>query len=510
MAELLMGIWTDPQGKKHKVEIAVDEQGRIKTTGTGGGDMSIEEVKSGLEALTDDGRLDVDAVKGAAKIQRESTTGQLYITDVTEPEFQISPAQCVLLANSTAEERWLVQDAVVTTGSSYNEQDTIRITPSAAEGNPGYVNARRTIKEFDRPTAVGRIDFAVFVPSGIGTGFTIDLMVSSDPPAATPPSATPANRRTYRFQPDQMKQGSWAILSVHMDATADNSPSIGTGWTVSGTGADTRAIKQIQLFINFPGNNTQARFIELGPLCIGAYSKPFIMIGFDAGGSDEGHIRDVLPILRKYGLKASFACDAANLLASVNSGKALAIVQQLQLDGHDTICEGVGHKNYSQAANIDLLGPDVDIANSRFPHLSQIQANEIIFGAPQNALTGPGINQLLQRGYQMIRFGSKRALIANQFGKESLIGVAAIAGDQASSETLIKWLDAAELNGSSYLYLFHSLTTSESPGGTQTNIAHFEAFCAELAKRRDSSRVLHGTMSKFNRIWRRVLSWLSS
>lgn len=67
MAELLMGMWTDPQGKKHKVEIAVDEQGRMKTTGTGGGDMSIEEVKSGLESLTDDGRLDVSAVKGAAK-----------------------------------------------------------------------------------------------------------------------------------------------------------------------------------------------------------------------------------------------------------------------------------------------------------------------------------------------------------------------------------------------------------------------------------------------------------
>lgn len=430
-----------------------------------------------------------------------SESGQPYIPGVTKPKFKITPAECVLPANSTANERWLVQDAVVTAGGGYNDQPTIRIVPAAAEGQPGYVNARRTIKQYDQPTAIGRVDIPVFVPSGIGTGFTIDLMVSSDDPAATPPNVTPANRRTYKFQPDQMKQGSWAILSVHLDATADNSPSIGTGWASSGTGANTRAIRQIQLFVNFPGNNTQPRFIELGPVCIGAYTKPFIMIGADAGGSDEGHIRDLLPIARKYGLVLAFACDAANLLDSVNFGKALAIVRQYQLEGHDTINEGVGHKNYSQAGNVPLLGPDVDTANARFPQLGEVQANEFIFGCPQNALSGPGVEQLQARNYRMVRFGSKRSLVANQFGKESLIGVAAIAADQASAETLIKWLDSAELNGSSFLYLIHSLTTSEAPGGTQTNIVQFELFCAELAKRRDAGRLLQGSMSEFEAMW---------
>lgn len=73
MAEMLMGTWTDPQGKKHKVEIAVDEQGRMKTTGTGGGDMSIEEVKSGLEELSGENRLDVSAIKGAAQVLKSET-----------------------------------------------------------------------------------------------------------------------------------------------------------------------------------------------------------------------------------------------------------------------------------------------------------------------------------------------------------------------------------------------------------------------------------------------------
>lgn len=74
MAEMLMGTWTDPQGKKHKVEIAVDEQGRMKTTGTSGGDMSIEEVKTGLEELSGESRLSVSAVKGAAEINTTSPT----------------------------------------------------------------------------------------------------------------------------------------------------------------------------------------------------------------------------------------------------------------------------------------------------------------------------------------------------------------------------------------------------------------------------------------------------
>lgn len=85
MAELLMGMWTDPQGKKHKVEIAVDEQGRMKTTGTGGGDMAIEDVVTGLESLPAEQRLSVTAVKGAAQRVIDPANGQESIlgSDIT-------------------------------------------------------------------------------------------------------------------------------------------------------------------------------------------------------------------------------------------------------------------------------------------------------------------------------------------------------------------------------------------------------------------------------------------
>ncbi|ABE50962.1 hypothetical protein [Methylobacillus flagellatus] len=79
MAELMMGLHTDAQGKVSKKEIAVDAQGRIMTTGTGGGDMSIEEVKTGLEGLSGDSRLDVLAVKGAAH-QTADENGKPVIT----------------------------------------------------------------------------------------------------------------------------------------------------------------------------------------------------------------------------------------------------------------------------------------------------------------------------------------------------------------------------------------------------------------------------------------------
>ncbi|MCB5187371.1 polysaccharide deacetylase family protein [Methylobacillus caricis] len=479
-----------------------------------GNNVLPSQIAAGLVATGLANEIDNKKEPEVAKYITDPTTGNTVLVgpdgeEISLSEFIVTPASLVLpAAIFSGNDGWgPVSEATLTLepNMKYNGRDVVRLSAATPVGSPAYPVLRRRIPLKDRGVAKNRIDIPVFFPSGFGSSATLEVFVSSGEPAAVPPTSTPSNRRTYKFEPDQMKFGRWAILSVDLNATADNSPNIGTSWTSSGTGADVAAVAEIDLFFNFPaGGQDGSRYVLFSDITFGAAATPTIMFGFDGGGSDGGHITTVLPLLRKYGFKASFSVNSQQLLSTVNNGAGIAIAQALFNAGHDITNEGVGHKNYSLAENAPLTGQDADTAIERMAAIGVDKHARYIWTAPVNAMSGVGIQQLIDRGFKFIRYGSKRAVVISSVGKEPLIGVAAVKGDQATSAGLIKWLNSAELQQMAVLYLFHSVTTSENPGATEINLTEFENFLIEVANRRNQGRLLQMSMSQYFKQWERI------
>ena len=384
---------------------------------------------------------------------------------------------------------WYVSGAPVTLSASsetYNGRACTRVDFPAGDQ---YLTLRAKMR-VDANGAYGKIELPVFLPLNFGSSAEIRIEVSSDTPAADPPTAAPTNSQTWVFANPTHNRGTWNIISIDPAAASASGtlPSNVTANAAVGTGGGT-AWKQVRLYIYMPAAATD-RYMLISDIAVGGYAKPFLMLSFDGAGSDAGHVALLEPVLREYGLKAIFAPQGQIISTYFST------LQRLKLAGHEIANEGLNHTNYQ--SNPATLYTDYDTAQASLVSFG-LATTSSPFMAPQLSLLPADRAGLLSRGVPYIRAGGRDMVQVSALGDVPMVA-AGFQIDQLTGAQMIQFLDRMELHGESGLMYGHG-PVSGTAGSLQFNMTEFATFAAEAAKRIGEGRLLHGTPSEFARYY---------
>jgi hypothetical protein len=375
---------------------------------------------------------------------------------------------------------------------------TLTVSPETYDGRPvtridfpagdQYLTLRAKLR-VDLNGAYGKIELPVFLPHGFGSSAEVRVRVSSDSPAADPPTVDPTNEQSFIFSNPAHNRGGWNIFSIDPAASGATIPANVTVSAAAGTGGGT-AWKQVRLYIYMPASATE-RYMLISDLMVGSYAKPWLMLSFDGAGSDAAHVTLLEPVLRKYGLKAIFA-PQGQIIASYAT-----TLQRLKNAGHEIANEGLNHLNYQ--SNPATLYTDYDTTQATLAQYG-LASSSSPFMAPQLSLSTTDRIGLLNRGTPYIRAGGRETIPVSALGDVQLIA-GGFQIDQKSGAQMIEFLDRMQLHGESALMYGHG-PVSGTAGSLQFNMTEFETFAAEAAKRIAEGRLLQGTPSQFAAAYR--------
>ena len=452
---------------------------------------------------------DVNPVTGGISFSRDIDN---TVSRIADTNMKVRPGSVVLpVTTSVTSGGWNVSsDAVLSAGAiTAGGNQFMRVT-NPAPASQSYAMLRRKIPASTIDLANGKIEIPVYVPPGMGSGAAISVILSSDSPAADPPTVGATNKMTWVFNQSQFHKGQVQILSIDPSATADTSQNIPESvvWTTSGVAPDPFASLQIAIYCPIPANSADPYF-EFGPIAFGGYTTPNVFFWFDGAGTDSAHIKYVLPYLAKYGLKACFSVQGQ---IPIQSAQYANNIKRLSAAGHDIANEGLNHTAYgASSANAALLMSDVATAISNFASIGVTRGPSTIFAAPQNTLypgTSPklpsaaplyaGISDLAAAGFKVVRYGNKVGFAASPLCPECPAAFGGVTCDLATYATMKKYLDAAELHGESVNFLFHAVT---APGGTasglQCKYEEFTALVDDVAARIAAGRAVNQSPTEF-------------
>jgi Polysaccharide deacetylase len=458
-----------PYAKAQTVEVLVTS-GSIEYMVDAQGDGS-DVVKFDRYSNTITDPASLDAVRGA--VQSFGTRAGIVVAPAT---------------SSTAAAGWGVSGSGVTltdVPGAYGTRNATRIDFPAGDQ---YLTLRRKIA-VDANGCFGKVELPVYIPRLFGNG-AVEYFVSSDTPAADPPTVTATNRTRVAFPNALFKRNSWQILSCDPTVSGTDVPNQVTV-AVSGSGCGT-AFKQIEVYIFCPAAATE-RYMMISDIAVGGYAKPFLMLSFDGAGTTASHVTLLEPILRRHGLKAIFAPQGQII------GTYAKTLQRLKAAGHEIANEGMNHTNYGSSPA--TLYSDYATASANLAANGLAETPTPSFMAPQLSILTNDIAGLHGAGVKLIRSGNRDLFPVSALGAEELT-IGSYAGDQKTSAEMIDYLDRMEAHGESGLLLCHEPVAGVA-GALQVNMTEFAAFAAEVATRMAQGRLLQGTASEFVSLYQR-------
>lgn len=379
--------------------------------------------------------------------------------------------------------QWFMSGAsatLTTSQQTYNGRPVTRVDFPAGEQ---YLTLRAAMR-VDANGAFGKIELPVFLPHGFGGSAEVRVEVSSDNPAADPPTVAPTNSQTFVFANAMHNRGFWNILSIDPSASGVTVPANTSVNAPAGTGGG-NAWRQIRLYVYMPASATD-RYMLISDICVGGYAKPWLMLSFDGAGSDAAHVTLLEPIMRKYGLRAIYAPQGQII------DDYATTLQRLMLARHEIANEGLNHTNYQN--NPATLIADYNAAQAQLEAFGLASA-PAPFMAAQLAMLSTDRETLLNRGVPYIRAGGRDMIPVSALGDVPMIA-GGFQIDQLTGAQMINYLNRLELHGESGLMYGHG-PVSGAAGSLQFNVSEFETFAAEAAKRIAEGRLMHGTPSEF-------------
>lgn len=428
-------------------------------------------------------------------------TDPLSVGGIGKNKISISGNTVFPTTTSVSSGGWNVSgDTLISQGQySFGGKRMTRFT--ANNTNPNYCLLRRAVSVNMTALACGRIDIPVLIPGNYAAGGEFSIIVSKDNPAQNPPTATPANYSTFTFINSHFKRGQITVLSVDLSSTAANSPT-GSGWVNTGTVTPADMFQTLYFSIYCPipngiASTTNDNWFEIGDIQFNGFSTPTVVLFFDGAGQDPGHVHYVLPLLDKFGIKASFSVQGQ--VPTVNFAGDVERIKLIHSQGHDICNEGLNHTNY--ATNPATLLADMNTAKANFASIGVTRGVDTVWAAAQNILlpgtlaitnanppTSAGVSDLAAAGYRFIRSGGRRVHNPVTSGNE-LINIGPFPStDGATAATLISYLDVLEMQGGTGCILFHSIVPTVS-GINQTALSEFTAFINELGLRIGQNRI---------------------
>lgn len=368
------------------------------------------------------------------------------------------------------------------------------------------VTMRRKITKTFPVSFSGKVSLRV-KPGPLVGNITINTVLSSDIPAADPPTVTPANRASYLWQPSQWRQGFDQVMGVNLTAPAGRVPDLSTnfpadpttafplGQPISITGApDLYNYHQIQLVLFFPAGVAAAdMYMDIGDIMFDENATPFIMFGFDGAGEYPSHRQLIRPLFDEFGIPCAFS-PQGQVITSV-----LDELMTAYADGHDVTNEGFDHINY--ANNPTRLVPDFVAARDLLNSFGMRRASSIAT-MPNNAIlsglspAGDGAKQLFDLGFIGIRASNKWSIPVTTGGKGAPI-FGAYGIDKCSTAEMTAQLEGCIINGESTLYLGHDATQSTTPSNLQVTMGALYGFLPVLMEAQAQGLCRVGSMSQF-------------
>lgn len=427
---------------------------------------------------------------------RPNGTIASFITGTGVGQFRRRPGMVALAATaSTSAGGWFVDSgATLSLVPSTVSASGFAVRVTCPNTTGVLVTLRRKIVIANPNTMSGKIEFGSYVPPNVGAGFTINIVASSDTPAADPPTVTASNRASFLWQPSQVRTGFEQVFGVNLTAPNGQTPDLSTPQNVSMTGTpDLYNIHQIQIGINFPGGAGADMYCDIGDISFGANSTPMVMLGWDGGGEYPSHHQYIVPLLEEFNMRATFSPQGQIIDAC-----SLELLR-MYAAGHDISNEGLNHTDYS--VNPSTLLADFAATRAKLNGYGMTRASNIAT-MPRNAILsgytsgGAGAKDLLSAGYIGIRASNKWTIPTPATGHGTgLYG--AYGYDQQNATQIDQFIQSLILLGESGLLLGHDLVASGTPGSLQITLSTLTSVLESLANYRAQGLINICTMSEF-------------
>lgn len=325
----------------------------------------------------------------------------------------------------------------------------------------------------------GVIDLQIYIPWASAGSFYMGLTVSSDTPAADPPTANPTNRRFMNISPDFITKGKWTSLRINRDGKIfTNGIPNGTAWVDVGT-VDLNEIEYLGVLLGCTIAVPDAeRYVLLDTVAINGYRKPFVIIGADGFGTSS-HSSYLRSALSSRGFNGYIAGDG-DLAAGASS-----FLTSWYEDGNDVISEGMNHTGYS--ANPSLLSGDYDTARGILDGLGFTRASKW-FMYPVGGISAATIAILDGKGVTAARASFHPQVVISELGNTDFTHIGSYGSDQKSSAQMIAYVDDVIRCGTGMMIFGHDFVTSASIS-TETTIASFDTFLDYVKTKRDAGLI---------------------
>lgn len=339
----------------------------------------------------------------------------------------------------------------------------------------------------------------VYLPELSAGNATVNIYLSSDTPAADPPTARPSNYLKMSTVSGDIVYGCWTPITIHKTGKLySQAVPNGTSWVTTGT-PNASEIEYIEIEYSHDASVISAeRYMVLDTVEVNGKAKPLVMLGFDGvpdasaavdGGAMLGKTR---ALFEKYGLLGYIANDGNNVASQY------AECAPLYAQGWDMISQGMGHRNYQNEPQ--YLSAEFDQAAAIYQSYGFTRSLDC-FAYPFNARSLATDAVLAAKGVKHARAFRRPAMTVSSTGSHPMLAVGSYDAGQKTSAQMIAWLDDAISTGQ-HMNMYTHIMRSSASTSVETTFSEYATFMAYLADKHYSGACEVVTPSMFvGRVW---------